>query len=323
MTPPAILDSQNLSENLYNSMNKPCVLVVDDQATNIQVLYQILNKDYQILKATSGTQAMALVENKHPDLILLDLIMPDMDGYQVCQKLKTNPATRDIPVIFITAQNDEAAEERGFDLGAVDFIAKPINPRIVKARLKTHLTLKAQSDLLRSWAYMDGLTGVHNRRFFDERLAAEYGRAVRNHTALSILMLDVDFFKRYNDKYGHQAGDDCLRQVATTLKNCLTRASDHIARYGGEEFVCLLPETNFVGALQIAEQIRSDIMNQYVPHEDSSVAPFITVSIGVGCKPELVHGSANSLLSLADAQLYQAKAEGRHRTCGAQLEDKK
>jgi diguanylate cyclase (GGDEF)-like protein len=323
MTPSTILDPHLPNENFYNPVNKPCVLVVDDQATNIQVLYQILNKDYQILKANGGAQALALIESKQPDLILLDLIMPDMDGYQVCQKLKANPATRDIPVIFITAQNDAAAEERGFDLGAVDFITKPINPRIVKARLKTHLTLKAQSDLLRSWAYMDGLTGVHNRRFFDERLSSEYGRAVRNHTALSILMLDVDFFKRYNDKYGHQAGDDCLRLVASTLKNCLTRASDHIARYGGEEFVCLLPETNHVGALQIAEQIRHRIMSQQIPHEDSSVAPFITVSIGVGSKPELVHGNAISLLSLADTQLYQAKAEGRHRSCGAQLEDKK
>lgn len=303
----------------FVSQAKPRILVVDDQPTNIQVMYQILADDYQVLMATSGMQALALCENKQPDLILLDLIMPDIDGYDVCQLLKRNTVTKDIPIIFITAQTDESAEEKGFDLGAVDFISKPINPRIVRARVKTHLMLKAQSDLLRSWAYLDGLTGVHNRRYFDEHLSAEMGRAIRNHSAMSLVMLDVDFFKRYNDRYGHQAGDDCLRRVAHSLRTSLMRPGDHIARYGGEEFVCLLPETGFAGAMQLAEQIRKEIIGQQIEHADSSVAPFVTVSLGVGSKPEHIHASASALMSLADAQLYRAKEAGRHRIYGAEL----
>ncbi|WP_395009343.1 diguanylate cyclase [Undibacterium sp.] len=318
MTPTSYI-SDNVSEDLYPLPSRPRLLVVDDQATNIQVLYQILSSDYQVLMATNGAQALALCASKQPDMVLLDLVMPDMDGYQVCQKLKTDAITRDIPVIFITAQTDEAAEEKGFDLGAVDFISKPVNPRLVRARVKTHLMLKAQSDLLRSWAYLDGLTGVHNRRFFDERVNAEMGRAIRNQAALSLIMLDVDFFKRFNDHYGHQAGDDCLRKVAKALKASLMRASDHIARYGGEEFVCLLPETSFTGALQIAETIHKDIASLQIEHAASSVAPFVTISVGVGCKPEKAHGNANSLISLADTQLYKAKEHGRHRIFGAEL----
>lgn len=307
------------SEDLFPLPSKPRLLVVDDQAANIQVLYQILSHDYQVLMATSGAQALALCASKQPDLVLLDLVMPEMDGYQVCQRLKADSITRDIPVIFITAQTDESAEEKGLDLGAVDFISKPINPRIVRARIKTHLMLKAQSDLLRSWAYLDGLTGVHNRRFFDERVNAEMGRAIRNQTALSLVMLDVDFFKRFNDHYGHQAGDDCLRRVAKTLKTSLMRSGDNIARYGGEEFVCLLPDTGFAGAMQLAETIRKDVFDLQIEHATSSVAPFVTVSLGIGCKPEKAHGSANSLINLADTQLYKAKEHGRHRIFGAEL----
>jgi diguanylate cyclase (GGDEF)-like protein len=305
---------------LFPAQTRPRLLVVDDQPANIQILYQILSNDYQVFMATSGAQALALCVARQPDLVLLDLIMPDIDGYQVCQRLKEDAATRDIPVIFITAKTDESAEEMGFDYGAVDFISKPINPRIVKARVKTHLMLKAQSDLLRSWAYLDGLTGVHNRRFFDERVNAEMGRAIRNQTALSLIMLDVDFFKRYNDHYGHQAGDDCLRRVASTLKNSLMRAGDHVARYGGEEFVCLLPDTDYTGAMQLAEAIRNEIRGLQIEHAESSVAPYVTVSLGVGCKPANLHGSAMTLISLADTQLYKAKEQGRNRIYGAELE---
>ena len=306
-------------DSTFSTQAKPRILVVDDQATNIQVLYQILAGDYQVLMATSGAQALNLCLSKKPDLVLLDLIMPEMDGYQICQHLKADVSTRDIPIIFITAQNDESAEERGFDLGAVYFISKPVNPRIVRARVKTHLMLKAQSDLLRSWAYLDGLTGVHNRRFFDERIIAEMGRASRNQAALSVVMIDVDFFKRYNDHYGHQAGDDCLRRVATTLKTHLLRSGDHVARYGGEEFVCLLPDTGFAGAMQLATSIRKKIMALQIAHAESSVAPYVTVSLGVGSKPENVQADARALISLADMQLYKAKETGRHRIVGAEL----
>ena len=170
---------------------RPRLLVVDDQPVNIQTLYQAFHADHQVLMATSGEQALKLAQAQLPDLVLLDVVMPGLDGHVVCQRLKADPATRDIPVIFVTAHDDEAAETLGLALGAVDFIRKPINPNIVRARVKTHLTLKAQSDLLRQWVYLDGLTGVANRRAFDERLASECLRAARNGSALSVVLLEI------------------------------------------------------------------------------------------------------------------------------------
>jgi diguanylate cyclase (GGDEF)-like protein len=301
------------------ALRRPRLLVVDDQPANIQALYQAFAADHQVLMATGGEQALALCASQQPDLVLLDVVMPGMDGYEVCRRLKADDATRDTPVIFVTAHNDEAAETRGLDLGAVDFISKPINPLIVRARVKTHLTLKAQADLLRRWVYIDGLTGVHNRRFFDERLAAEWGRAVRSGFELSVVLLDVDFFKRFNDRYGHQAGDECLRRVAATLQAGLKRPADLLARYGGEEFACLLPDTGLIGARQLAAELGQQIAAQQIAHADSAVAPMVTVSLGVCSKREDAVGSADALLREADAQLYKAKASGRNRTCAAEL----
>ena len=302
---------------------RPRLLMVDDQAVNIQVLYQAFATDHQVIMATSGQQALALCAAQQPDLVLLDVVMPGMDGHEVCRRLKADPATRDIPVIFVTAQNDEAAETLGLELGAVDFISKPINSKIVRARVRTHLTLKAQTDLLRQWVYIDGLTAVYNRRHFDERLAAEWGRAARSGAALSVLLLDVDFFKRYNDRYGHQAGDDCLRRLAACLKASLRRPADLVARYGGEEFVCLLPDTDLPGAMVVAQQLGAAVQALKIEHADSAVAPVVTVSLGVcskpGGAPGHTVGSADALLHEADAQLYIAKSGGRNRAIGAAM----
>jgi diguanylate cyclase (GGDEF)-like protein len=294
---------------------RPRLLVVDDQPVNIQALYQAFAADHQVLMATSGEQALALCVSQQPDLVLLDVVMPGLDGHEVCRRLHADAATRDIPIIFVTAHNDEAAETLGLELGAVDFISKPINPKIVRARVHTHLTLKAQSDLLRQWVYIDGLTGVHNRRHFDERLAAEWGRAARSGSALSLLLIDVDHFKRFNDRHGHQAGDDCLRRVAAALKSGLRRPCDFIARYGGEEFVCLLPDTASAGAVVLAEQLGAAVMALCIEHGDSPVAPVVTVSLGVCTQTAQLQGSAADLLRAADAQLYRAKSEGRNRAC--------
>jgi diguanylate cyclase (GGDEF)-like protein len=299
------------------------LLVVDDQPINIQALYQTFSADHQVLMATSGEQALALCASQQPDLVLLDVVMPGMDGFEVCRRLKADDVTRDIPVIFVTAHNDDIAETSGLDAGAVDFISKPINPKIVRARVRTHLTLKAQADLLREWVYTDGLTGVHNRRCFDERLTVEWSRSVRNGSALSVVLLDVDFFKRYNDCYGHLAGDECLRRLASALKACVRRPSDLVARYGGEEFVCLLPDTDLQGAMTVAEELSQLLFVQQIPHADSSVAKVVTVSLGVCCKRAGVNadlaGSAETLMREADAQLYLAKARGRHQACGAEM----
>ena len=298
---------------------RPRLLVVDDQPVNIQALYQAFAADHQVLMATSGEQALALCASQQPDLVLLDVVMPGMDGHEVCRRLQADATTRDIPVIFVTAHSDEAAETLGLELGAVDFISKPINPKIVRARVRTHLTLKAQSDLLRHWVYIDGLTGVYNRRHFDERLAAEWGRAARSGSALSVVLLDVDLFKRYNDRYGHQAGDDCLRRVAATLKSSIRRPGDLVARYGGEEFVCLLPDTALPGAMGLAQQLGAAVHALQIEHGNSTVDAVVTVSLGVCSKPEQGGGCADALLRAADAQLYRAKTLGRHQACGAEL----
>jgi diguanylate cyclase (GGDEF)-like protein len=216
-------------------------------------------------------------------------------------------------VIFVTAHNDDASEEQGLDVGAVDFISKPINIKIVRARVKTHVTLKLQSDLLRSLAFVDGLTGVRNRRYFDEQLAIEVARAQRNKQPLSLILLDVDFFKRYNDHYGHQAGDDCLRQLANTFQGCLKRPADLVARYGGEEFVCLLPDTNAQGAMRVAESLRLAVMACEIPHAESTAHTCVTVSLGLATLDPEQPIAAAELLKQADQRLYLAKAQGRNR----------
>ena len=311
--------NSDLTSALQREQRPPRLLVVDDQPVNIQALYQAFSADHQVLMATSGEQALKLAATQQPDLVLLDVVMPGMDGHEVCQRLKADEATRDIPVIFVTAHNDEAAETRGLALGAVDFISKPFNPAIVRARVKTHILLKTQADLLRQWVYVDGLTGVRNRRCFDERLASDWGRSMRNGSALSVVLLDVDFFKRYNDSHGHQAGDACLREVANCLRITLKRPGDLAARYGGEEFVCLLPDTGLQGAMDVARQIGGAVQALGIAHGDSSVAPIVTVSLGVGSTSGYAFSSAAALLREADAQLYSAKGQGRNRSCGGLL----
>ena len=291
------------------------LLVVDDHPANIQALFQIFQGDHRVFMATSGEQALAVCRDQQPDLVLLDVVMPGMDGYEVCMRLKADATTRDIPVIFVTSHGDEAAETQGLDVGAVDFITKPINPKVVRARVKTHLTLKSQSDLLRQLAFVDGLTGVANRRHFDVRFGSEWRRAQRNGNDLTLVMIDVDFFKRYNDDHGHQTGDDCLRLVAATLAGTLRRPGDLLARYGGEEFTCVLPETGRPGALSIAQQLEGAVRALKLPHPSSGASDVVTVSLGVAVKgpgPASAYTAAD-LLALADAKLYEAKAGGRAR----------
>ncbi len=305
---------------LDSTHGKPKLLVVDDQPINIQVMYQAFAGEYQVFMATSGAQALAVCKNNPPDLILLDVVMPGMDGFEVCRQLKTDDATRHIPVIFVTAHTDAAQETHGLSVGAVDFIAKPVNPDVVRARVKTHLTLKFQSDLLRKLVFLDGLTGVFNRRYFDQQFATEWSRSVRNNAPLSLILLDVDYFKRYNDRYGHQAGDDTLRMIAATLKSTLRRPADLVARYGGEEFACILPETSFEDAMNLALDLERRIRFQGIPHADSTVDSVVTISLGLATRDGSTDGDSPTLLSLADSQLYKAKNTGRGRACGEILQ---
>jgi diguanylate cyclase (GGDEF)-like protein len=315
MTPLALAVDGGLLAEGHITKRRPRLLVVDDQPLNIQTLYQAFSADHQVLMATGGEQALALCASQQPDLVLLDVVMPGMDGYEVCRRLKADAATRDIPVIFVTAHSDEAAETLGLAAGAVDFISKPINPNIVRARVGTHLTLKAQSDLLRQWVYIDGLTGVLNRRHFDERLGSEWARSVRTARPLSVVLVDVDFFKRYNDCYGHQAGDDCLRRIAAVLRDGLRRPADMLARYGGEEFVCLLPETAADGAMTVARELERRVRAMGLPHARSDVAEVVTISLGVAGQTAAPGAAAAGLMAEADTRLYLAKSTGRGRAC--------
>jgi len=313
-------DHAPLLEGLHGLVppRKPRLLLVDDQPLNIQVMHKVFAQDAQLFMATSGAQALQVCATQAPDLVLLDIEMPEMDGFEVCRRLKTDERTRHIPVIFVTAHSDTAIEAQGLEIGAVDFISKPINPPVLRARVRTHLLLKFQSDVLRDLVFLDGLTGLYNRRYFDQQLALECARAQRQHGTLALLLIDVDHFKRYNDHYGHQAGDDCLRAVAQLLKDSLKRSTDIVARYGGEEFVCLLPDTDHAHAVQLAQDIAQRVRLRALPHAASDVAPVLTVSIGVA-SGHCTTPRLQDLLALADAQLYRAKAEGRDRVCAAEL----
>lgn len=295
---------------------RPKLLVVDDQPINVQALYRIFSSDCTVFMATNGAEAFEVCRRNLPDLVLLDVNMPGMDGFAACALLKADEATADIPVIFVTAHDEPESEMRGLDAGAADFISKPVNPALIRARVRTQLTMKYQADRLRDIASTDGLTGLFTRRLFDARLATEWQRASRNGSSLSLLLLDVDFFKRYNDHYGHVAGDECLVKVASAVKQRLNRPADVAARYGGEEFACILPETDFPGALKLAKDIEVRVRALHIAHACSDAAAVVTISVGVTTKAPGWHGGAIELLELADARLYSAKRSGRGQVCG-------
>ncbi|MEX1668934.1 diguanylate cyclase [Zhongshania guokunii] len=313
----ALFSSEWMPEALIPA--RPRLLIVDDQPVNIQVLYQIFGKDSEVFMATSGQQALEVCRQKSPDLILLDVVMPEMDGIEVCTQLKADPETHNIPVIFVTSQDSPEEETKGLEVGAVDFITKPVNPAVVRARVKTHLTLKVQADALRTLASIDGLTRIPNRRLFDDRLAGEWRACRRANTQLSIIMIDVDHFKKYNDHYGHLEGDTCLKEVANVLRDANWRGRDLAARYGGEEFVCLLPETDLDGALTKAESLRTALENLALPHAASTNASCVTISVGVATIYPKAEDGVAALLGAADEQLYKAKQGGRNRVEGCDL----
>jgi len=288
------------------------ILIVDDMPTNIEILNEILGNDYEILFATNGEDAINIASNVSPDLILLDVVMPDIDGYEVCRRLKSNEKTKDIPVIFITSMDHEEDESKGLNIGAIDYITKPISSSIVKARVRNHLELKTYRDYLKNLSTMDGLTGIPNRRRFDEVIDLEWRRARRNQTPLSLLMMDIDYFKAYNDHYGHIAGDDCLVIVAKAIASVIRRPADFVARYGGEEFVVLLPETDNSGAAQMATRVQEKMKMLAIPHEYSPVSNYVTLSIGVATTIPSDTQAPSDLIKQADELLYKAKNNGRN-----------
>ena len=291
------------------------ILVVDDELINIELISDIFGEDHEVLFATEGLRALEIAATAKPDVILLDVMMPGMDGYEVCRQLKAERLTEGIPVIFISALNDEEAETWGLLIGAVDYVTKPFRPAVVKMRVNNQIELKHARELLTRLAITDGLTGLANRRHFDDTLELEYARHARSGAELSLILLDIDHFKLFNDTYGHVSGDDCLRQVARSIDSIIVRTTDLSARYGGEEFVCVLPETGQIAAVAIAEKIRQSIMALSIPHSASSVADCVTASIGVVTTRCEQGKSVLNIVAQVDEQLYAAKSGGRNRVC--------
>jgi diguanylate cyclase (GGDEF)-like protein len=333
----------------------PTILIVDDIPANIKVLLNFLvSHNFNVLVAKNGEIALKIIESRLPHLILLDVMMPGIDGFETCKRLKANPHTQDIPVIFMTALSETIDKLRGFEAGAVDYVTKPFQQEEILARINTHLTirqlqqqlqlqhteLEAQHHLtlqlnvqlqheveerkkieqalrlanaeLQRLACVDGLTQIANRRRFDEYLQQEWRRTVREQTPLSLILCDIDHFKLYNDTYGHQAGDDCLRQIASGIQSVLKRSSDFVARYGGEEFVIILPNTPDQGAWHVARGIQKAILAMKIQHSQSPVHEYVTLSQGISCTCHSLF-SPEALITVADQALYEAKQQGRNR----------
>ena len=297
---------------MFDVKKKFTVLVVDDEPNNLEVLGELLNTEYRVLVANNAETGLTLALSQRPDLILLDVIMPGIGGYEICAKLKADDTTRDIPVIFVTSIADPDSENKGFLVGGVDYVVKPINPVTLRARVKTHLELKHKTDLLKSLATLDGLTGIANRRRLNDFLSQEWRRAIRSSKNLSLILLDIDYFKNYNDYYGHQEGDICLQKIALMFQKILERSTDLVARYGGEEFCFVMPETPLEGTIYLAKQIQHGIAELAIPHLKSAISSIVTVSMGLASIIPTLNNDYNDLLKIADQKLYLAKHNGRN-----------
>ena len=292
------------------------VLIVDDSATNRQMLGDLLQGEYAVLLGKNGEEGLDLAQEHHPDVILLDVVMPDLDGYEVLRRLKEDARTSSICVVFITGLDTPEAEERGLSEGASDYVTKPFHPTVVKARVALHMQVVRQRRMLETLANIDGLTELPNRRQFDAVFAAEWARATRTGQPLSLALLDVDFFKRYNDSYGHAMGDHVLQLVARSLRKRVQRPADLAARYGGGGFLGGMPGTPPAGALGGGGALRPGLEGPGGPPKRSSAAICVTVSIGVACTTTDPVLTSEGLLQKADERLYRAKKSGRNRVVG-------
>jgi diguanylate cyclase (GGDEF)-like protein len=330
----------------YTPHWKAEILVVDDTPSNLKFLTQLISElGYKVRVAGNGEMALKLIQSNLPDLILLDIRMPGLDGYAVCERLKSNPKTRNIPVIFISSLQEVFDKVKAFSVGGVDYISKPFEPLEVLSRMENHLRLRSlqlqlieknqkleqeilqrkkvevelrQANLeLERLANIDGLTGVANRRQFDLTLIKEWYRLKRENLPLSLIICDIDYFKRYNDYYGHIEGDNCLKKVAEGISNGVKRTGDLVARYGGEEFVVVLPNTSLDGAKKVAENIRNCVNNLHLTHGGSDVSKYVTLSMGVSSMIPMLEMSPELLKITADEALYQAKKQGRNQIIAA------
>lgn len=292
---------------------KPTILVVDDMTTTLLLIHDLLKDTYEVKIAKSGTKALEILESPNDiDLILLDIEMPDINGYDVCKRIKNNETIKNIPIIFITGRTSQEDEEYGLNLGAIDYITKPFNKAIVKLRIKNYLDLKIKNDMLEKLSMYDGLTNIRNRRFFDETFEKTFNEIKRDKKSLAVLMIDIDFFKPYNDNYGHGQGDETLRKVAKALEKTIKRASDFVARYGGEEFVILLKDINKDGVEAVANNLLNAVRELKITHEFSKIENYVTISIGASFYNSNSDITKLELLLKADETLYSVKNSGRN-----------
>lgn len=299
--------------------SRPRVLIVDDQPANLDILVAHLQQEFcELVVALSGEEGLQLAREIKPDLILLDVMMPGMDGFETCRRLKDAYETSDIPVIFLSAKDDSSSVIRGLKLGGIDYVSKPFSMPVLKQRVRNHLSLKHNTDQLTKLACMDELTNIANRRHFDRVFKAEWERALRNKNSLSLMMVDVDHFKLFNDRYGHLEGDRCLRSVANALKEALRRPADLLARFGGEEFVVLLPESSGEGAEIVAQRLHESVAALNIAHAETRTGK-LSISVGWGSVQPKQSITSQDLLRKVDAVLYEAKKSGRNCVCRARI----
>ena len=293
---------------------RPCILVIDDSSLELRATSNILSSMYDVKIATGGREGIRVAQNSEIDLILLDLNMPEISGFEVLCELKDSEKTADIPVIIITSSESINDEVRGLALGASDFIRKPIDA-VVSFRVGMCLQLIAQMKLIEKFGLIDGLTGINNRRSFDQMMKSEWNHALRNKNCLGLLMIDIDKFKQFNDDYGHINGDMCLQTISEVMVNTVLRGNDSVFRWGGEEFAVILPATPLEGVLEVAERIRKNI--EEAPIVMGEITANVTVSIGAGTVTPTTSfensSEFDSFNTCIDKALYLAKDKGRNR----------
>ncbi len=287
------------------------VLIIDDSPTQADLLRTILEKDYAITVAHTSEEGLRRAEDGDLSLILLDVVMPGMDGFALLKKLREEAVTRYTPVILITSLSDLESEERGLALGAVDYIRKPFRDAIIRARVNTHIKLYRYRIQVERLAMVDQLTGVANRRRYDTCCRTKWQDAARLKVPISLCMFDIDHFKVYNDTFGHPAGDRVISEVAQTVNKLFRRNTDFFARYGGEEFVAILLGNDSRSAYKHIRNIRRAVEGRKIPH-NPEVSPWVTVSIGGVTVIPKSDDSYDTYLQIADTMLYDAKRFGRN-----------
>ncbi|MBE9005245.1 PleD family two-component system response regulator [Fortiea sp. LEGE XX443] len=301
--------------------NQSLVLIVDDEPfIRTQLRLALEREGYQIVEARDGREALIMFQQLHPQIVLMDAIMPDMDGFECCMQLQSLDHGKYTPVLMITGLEDQESVDHAFDVGAVDYVTKPIHWPVLRQRVKRLIQqcqlqqqLEAANQELQKLVTIDGLTQVASRRRFEEYFAQEWQRMAREQLSLSLILCDVDYFKSYNDTYGHRAGDRCLQKVAQAIKDSVKRPADLVARYGGEEFAVILPKTEVQGAMVLAAKICSVVRRLAIPHSNSQVSGYVTISAGVAADIPQPGSDFQDMISAADRALYQAKIEGRDR----------